>query len=264
MDTSKNSGLLLIQMANDGHCFVIWTTLVLEKWATVNGSSIFPFRGPREKCSQILSRAGGLRHSLYLSYLPRTSRSSMSGTSEYRKNFQFFIFSSLPFPTEFYSIKKFILRSLSITSPETSYVPMMDTGHTKAKFHGQRSLGGYSPWGHKELNMTEWLTHKHACVCARVLGRFGHLWLFVTLWTIGCQISLSVEFSRQEYWGGLSFPLPGDLPTQGSNPQPVCLLGVSCGSTGKESTSTAGDLGSIPALEGPLEKGKATHSSILA
>ena len=30
------------------------------------------------------------------------------------------------------------------------------------KFHGQRSLVGYSPWGHKELNMTEWLsTHTH-------------------------------------------------------------------------------------------------------
>ena len=26
------------------------------------------------------------------------------------------------------------------------------------EFHGQRSLVGYSPWGHKELDMTEWLT----------------------------------------------------------------------------------------------------------
>ena len=29
--------------------------------------------------------------------------------------------------------------------------------------------------------------------------------------------SLSTDFSRQEYWGGLPFPTPGDLPTQGSN-----------------------------------------------
>ena len=29
------------------------------------------------------------------------------------------------------------------------------------KFHGQRSLVGYSPWGHKELDMTERLTHIH-------------------------------------------------------------------------------------------------------
>ena len=27
--------------------------------------------------------------------------------------------------------------------------------------HGQRSLAGYSPWGHKELNTAEWLTHTH-------------------------------------------------------------------------------------------------------
>ena len=29
------------------------------------------------------------------------------------------------------------------------------------EFHGQRSLAAYSPWGHKELDMTEWLTHTH-------------------------------------------------------------------------------------------------------
>ena len=32
------------------------------------------------------------------------------------------------------------------------------------KVHGQRSLSGFSPWGHKELDMTEWLsihTHTH-------------------------------------------------------------------------------------------------------
>ena len=34
----------------------------------------------------------------------------------------------------------------------------------------------------------------------------------VTPWTIGHQAPLSVEFSRQEYWGGLPFPSPGDLP----------------------------------------------------
>ena len=29
------------------------------------------------------------------------------------------------------------------------------------EFHGQRSLAGYSPWGYKELDMTEQLTHTH-------------------------------------------------------------------------------------------------------
>ena len=37
-----------------------------------------------------------------------------------------------------------------------------------------------------------------------------------------------------------------------------------CGSAGKESTCNGGNLGLIPGLEDPLEKGKATNSSILA
>ena len=35
---------------------------------------------------------------------------------------------------------------------------------------------------------------------------------FVTLWTGAHQASLSVEFSRQEYWSGLPRTPPGDLP----------------------------------------------------
>ena len=40
----------------------------------------------------------------------------------------------------------------------------------------------------------------------------------VTLWTLAHQAPLSVGFSRQEYWSGLSFPFPGDFLTHGSNP----------------------------------------------
>ena len=39
--------------------------------------------------------------------------------------------------------------------------------------------------------------------------------LFVTPWTIGRQAPLSMGFSRQEYWNGLPFPSPGDLPNPG-------------------------------------------------
>ena len=42
--------------------------------------------------------------------------------------------------------------------------------------------------------------------------------LFVIPWTVVYQVSLSIGFSRQEYWSGLTFPSPGDLPDQGSNP----------------------------------------------
>ena len=44
----------------------------------------------------------------------------------------------------------------------------------------------------------------------------------------------------------------------------ACGLGFPCGSDGKESACNAGDLNSILGQEGPLEKGMATHSSILA
>ena len=39
--------------------------------------------------------------------------------------------------------------------------------------------------------------------------------LCVALWTVACEAPLSLEFSRQEYWGGLPFPSPGDLPDPG-------------------------------------------------
>ena len=42
--------------------------------------------------------------------------------------------------------------------------------------------------------------------------------LFVTPWTVAYQAPLSVGFSRQEYWSGLPFPSPGDLPDPGIEP----------------------------------------------
>ena len=40
-------------------------------------------------------------------------------------------------------------------------------------------------------------------------------WLYVTPWTVARQSPLSTEFSRQEYWSGLPFPILGDLPDPG-------------------------------------------------
>ena len=39
--------------------------------------------------------------------------------------------------------------------------------------------------------------------------------LLVTPWTVAYQVPLSMGFSRQEYWSGLPFPSPGDLPDPG-------------------------------------------------
>ena len=41
----------------------------------------------------------------------------------------------------------------------------------------------------------------------------SHVPLFETLWTIAYQIPPPIDFSRQEYWSGLPFPSPDDLPS---------------------------------------------------
>ena len=47
--------------------------------------------------------------------------------------------------------------------------------------------------------------------------------LFATLWTVAYQASPSMGFSRQEYWSGLPFPSPGDLPDPGMEPRSPAL-----------------------------------------
>ena len=41
---------------------------------------------------------------------------------------------------------------------------------------------------------------------------------FATPWTVTLQAPLSMGFSQQEYWSGLPFPPPGDLPNPGIEP----------------------------------------------
>ena len=48
-----------------------------------------------------------------------------------------------------------------------------------------------------------------------LLGSLHRVWLFATLWTAARYSTLSIEFSRQEYWSRLPFPLPGGLPDPG-------------------------------------------------
>ena len=47
--------------------------------------------------------------------------------------------------------------------------------------------------------------------------------LFATPWTVAYKSPLSMEFSRQEYWSGLPFPSPGDLPDPGIKPMSPAL-----------------------------------------
>ena len=51
-----------------------------------------------------------------------------------------------------------------------------------------------------------------------MLSHFSHVQLFATPWTIAHQAPLSMVFSKQEYWSGLPFPPPGNLPDPGIEP----------------------------------------------
>ena len=53
---------------------------------------------------------------------------------------------------------------------------------------------------------------------ACVLSCLSHVRLFETLWTVARQAPLSMGFSRQEYWSGLPFTSPQDLPNPGIEP----------------------------------------------
>ena len=60
-------------------------------------------------------------------------------------------------------------------------------------------------------------------------------------WTVACQAPLSMGFSRQEYWSGLPFPSPGDLPNPGVEPGSPALQAGSLPSEppGKPNCSTS-------------------------
>ena len=58
------------------------------------------------------------------------------------------------------------------------------------------------------------------CVCVLVAQFCATLW---APWTVAHQAPLSMEFSRQEYWSGLPFPSPGDLPDPEIKPESPAL-----------------------------------------
>ena len=63
----------------------------------------------------------------------------------------------------------------------------------------------------KHYQNRDWL-----CVCCVLLLK--RVRLFETPWTVAPQAPLSMEFSRQEYWSKLPFPILGDLPNPGIKP----------------------------------------------
>ena len=51
----------------------------------------------------------------------------------------------------------------------------------------------------------------------------SHAGLFLSPWTVAYHTPPSMGFSRQEYWSGLPFPSPEDLPDPGSEPRSPAL-----------------------------------------
>ena len=61
---------------------------------------------------------------------------------------------------------------------------------------------------------------------SQVLSHFSCIQLFGTLWTVNRQAPLSMGFSRQEYWSGLPFLSPRDLPDPGIEPASLMSLAL--------------------------------------
>ena len=83
-----------------------------------------------------------------------------------------------------------------ISSAVHSSVGLSWTGTDHQKLASSSVKWGWKKWKHQLL---------------------GHVRLFAIPWTVARQTPLSMEFSRQEYWSGLSFASPGIFLTQGSN-----------------------------------------------
>ena len=99
------------------------------------------------------------------------------------------------------------------------------------------------------------------CQFMCMLSFFSCVQLFALPWAIACQAPLSMRFSRQEYWSGLSFPSPGDLLDPGIKPTSPALAGgfFTNRATWKTLVPNWGE-----AWDDPLEEGMAPHPSILA
>ena len=69
------------------------------------------------------------------------------------------------------------------------------------------------------LSLSHTYTHAHTRTQRySEVKSFSRVQLFVTPWTVANQAPPSMGFSRQEYWSGLPFPSPGDLPDPGIEP----------------------------------------------
>ena len=95
------------------------------------------------------------------------------------------------------------LQLLVLFSPESR----LDVGDGKVQSDSTNTMRCSTPGGENEVKV-------------KSLSRVR---LFATLWTVVNQVPPSMGFSRQEYWNGLPFPSPGDLPNPGIEPRSPAL-----------------------------------------
>ena len=99
------------------------------------------------------------------------------------------------------------------------------------KSHKQTSLAGVhgvtKNWTWQQLNTANHNLHKIHCVQSPLLSlkvkSLSRVRLLATPWTVAHQAPPSTGFSRQQYWSGLPFPSPGDLPDPGIEPRSPAL-----------------------------------------
>ena len=76
-----------------------------------------------------------------------------------------------------------------------------------------------SGFGFSKLSLVPTYRHRLSAFYCNAVMALNRVRLFATPWTVAYQVPPSMGFSRQEYWSGLPFPSPGDLPDPGIEPR---------------------------------------------
>ena len=95
--------------------------------------------------------------------------------------------------------------------------------HSREILSTLQGLAQKSPllWNSPLSSPSHWVSHFH---CQwRWVKLLSLVWLFATPWTVAYQVPPSTGFSIQEYWSGVPFPSPGDLPDPGIEPKSPAL-----------------------------------------
>ena len=115
-------------------------------------------------------------------------------------------------------------RRLPLSVPAMVYLLNPSDNHLITSFQSQFSTYGIlipfisECWPFSSKKKESYLLFvfcQHSSVCAQLLS---HVWPFAILWTIAHQVPLTMGLSQQEYWSGVPFPPPGDLPSSRIKP----------------------------------------------